>query len=753
MGGSTSCESKTLAECPNGRVKRDDEDCWSCVKADFSNTNFDPSDNYYIWQNRDANNTFTGNWPDTATFVDPGDGRDIDCFGEDSCNIEGDPILNCYGVAYPPFYVCPTYSYDHVQLPYASGCGTDFGGATQNYDTCVTGTNHPSTVQLNTDDIYNDALEGKCTHDSCDAVINTEVSGDLWSGTIDDKSYQNLSLNWCHQMIGSRCQGIMLPGIVELRDWMDEHFSELLEDQIQHITRFIAKLPNRLNAPGSTAHDSACANALDQGWSDPIQCQSFTFFNIIDGILSGLGVTTGDTNANLEWQRAVQDVLLQVIEKEGKKVGSWVPTQPDRWLLNEGEIYQKSMRKCEEGTDSYRADNCVAITLPNSTVESGYSVKSYPKYAPFDGAPDGTWLRVYGGSGESNEAVTGTHYDPADAAICDAGVFDRVERISNSTVAQIHTQFKSSVDALPVVPRSIKEKINEDVDRVFQAFNTLFATDVRIGRCGCGTQSIGVTPINVAGTLVQVAVNNQGVMWGVDHENLVWRRTNTSPTNPEGSSWDKVTTWQMRKVSVGTVAGKPLVLCTDHDNKIWWRKDVTSNTSGGAWVRVNASFYAKDVAAGPNGQVWAIRSDRRIFYRNGVSSSTPSGSSFTQVSGSLDAISVGEVGNQPMVWGINSSQGSVWWRRGLENSNMGVGWSGKFFSPTSSKFVSVSAGPSGQVVAVTETNEVFERTCVTTSNPGGTDWNKLPFSLKQVAANVPGMSWGVTSSNRVRLIE
>lgn len=101
-------------------------------------------------------------------------------------------------------------------------------------------------------------------------------------------------------------------------------------------------------------------------------------------------------------------------------------------------------------------------------------------------------------------------------------------------------------------------------------------------------------------------------------------------------------------------------------NNIWYREGITpASPTGTSWKQVDGALISLSI--GPKGQVWGCNSKDNIFFRHG-----PSGT-WKQIEGGLIDISVG---SNNEVWGV-ARNGTIWFRSGITPNNlMGTHWIG-----------------------------------------------------------------------------
>ena len=207
-----------------------------------------------------------------------------------------------------------------------------------------------------------------------------------------------------------------------------------------------------------------------------------------------------------------------------------------------------------------------------------------------------------------------------------------------------------------------------------------------------------------------------------------------------------------------------------------WQADVNQNVwqyGSAGWSLVPGAFVS--VAAGGDGEVWAIQSSGKIFRRKPLNPdgsdwmpaqppATPDGliwrpadpppSRFVwqQIAGTLASVAVGS----GQVWGTDSSQkvyrwngqgwdqlsgslvsiavgddGQVWGIDGHQNIYQ---WSGRGWNPVQGSFVSIAVASDSLVYGVNGNKQIYQR--------NGSGWTQIPGSLSSIAAG-GGEVWGL----------
>ena len=116
------------------------------------------------------------------------------------------------------------------------------------------------------------------------------------------------------------------------------------------------------------------------------------------------------------------------------------------------------------------------------------------------------------------------------------------------------------------------------------------------------------------------------------------------------------------------------------------------------------------------------------------------GKYWKKVDGQLDVVSCGQSG----VWGVNPT-GSIFYRLGT----YGGYTSGKGrWKKVDGLLNWISSGAAGEVWGVDKNGNVFRREGISSVNPTGTAWKKMPGSMKQVSIWA-GQAWAVNSQDQI----
>ena len=149
---------------------------------------------------------------------------------------------------------------------------------------------------------------------------------------------------------------------------------------------------------------------------------------------------------------------------------------------------------------------------------------------------------------------------------------------------------------------------------------------------------------------------------------MVWYREDVSHPNPEGSSWSLVETpGEVVQISCGP---HDLIWATLWEGQALVREGVCrNNPKGSYWSMVEppgSENGIMHVSAGVS-VVWAITKDRKVWFRRGVNSHNPCGTSWIEMVGEMTMVNVGL---NDQVWGISCEDRAVYFRQGVTPSEL-----------------------------------------------------------------------------------
>ncbi|CAH2307112.1 tectonin beta-propeller repeat-containing 1 [Pelobates cultripes] len=162
-------------------------------------------------------------------------------------------------------------------------------------------------------------------------------------------------------------------------------------------------------------------------------------------------------------------------------------------------------------------------------------------------------------------------------------------------------------------------------------------------------------------------------VWTVSLQGKVWYREDICHDNPEGSSWTEIDT-----------PSEVIQICCGPNDLLWaslWEGQAIvrggicrNNPKGVSWNTVEAPTPEDGimhVSVGVN-VVWAVTKERKIWFRRGVNSHNPCGTSWIEMVGEMAMLSVGL---NDQVWGIGYEDRAVYFRQGVTpNELSGKTW-------------------------------------------------------------------------------
>ncbi|OWR45032.1 tectonin beta-propeller repeat-containing protein [Danaus plexippus] len=189
---------------------------------------------------------------------------------------------------------------------------------------------------------------------------------------------------------------------------------------------------------------------------------------------------------------------------------------------------------------------------------------------------------------------------------------------------------------------------------------------------------------------------------------------------------------QVPHASPGTLS----VWAITAQGRVMYRVGVsTTSPEGQKWINVSIppNCDIKQISVGPTGLVWALLWTGRAIVRKGVTKDCLSGDAWLEVKSppetKLTSLSVG----YNVVWAV-SSDTRVWFRKGIEgyyagNSEtacMGSGW-----LEINGNMIHISVGINDQVFAVGETNKsIYWRSGITATELTGKRWRMIQANMQ-----------------------
>ncbi|XP_068610412.1 tectonin beta-propeller repeat-containing protein 1 [Brachionichthys hirsutus] len=157
-------------------------------------------------------------------------------------------------------------------------------------------------------------------------------------------------------------------------------------------------------------------------------------------------------------------------------------------------------------------------------------------------------------------------------------------------------------------------------------------------------------------------------LWAASLQGKVWFREGIHHHNPEGSSWEEVPLpGEVVQISCGP---GDLVWAVLWEGELIVREGIGRDCpKGTSWAVVespSADVGATHVAVGTN-VVWALTKDYKVWFRRGVNSHDPCGSSWISMVGEMVMINVGL---NDQVLAISCEDRAVYFRQGVSSSEL-----------------------------------------------------------------------------------
>ncbi|XP_066274625.1 uncharacterized protein [Branchiostoma lanceolatum] len=241
----------------------------------------------------------------------------------------------------------------------------------------------------------------------------------------------------------------------------------------------------------------------------------------------------------------------------------------------------------------------------------------------------------------------------------------------------------------------------------------------------------------IGGGLKFVSVGRSGV-WGVNSGDMVYYRTGTYQNEASsGTDWVGID-GSLKQIS----SGNNIVWGVSSIDEILVREGMSSSSpEGSSWQQIAGGLKQVYVSSTSN-QVWGVNSGDLVYRRAGINASNPAGTEWQQVEGQqLKFVSVGRAG----VWGVNSND-QIYYRRGTAGNEASPG----------TEWVQVSGGlkqitsGDGQVWGVSVNNMVYVRQGLTAETPQGSSWLQIEGDLKEVyVSSSSNQIWGVDAADNI----
>lgn len=229
-------------------------------------------------------------------------------------------------------------------------------------------------------------------------------------------------------------------------------------------------------------------------------------------------------------------------------------------------------------------------------------------------------------------------------------------------------------------------------------------TDVGAGPAGPAQHDKDDFWRTIVGSLKSVSVGSDGTVWGVDANNLIYRR--------EGDYWTNIP-GHLVQISVGNA------------NQVWGvdADDLIYRRDGNSWTNIPGHLI--NVSVGDDGTVWGVNRDGLIYRRDG--------NAWTNIPGYLAMISVGNSSN---VWGTDRDRNIY-------------RWSGSSWVQIPGALNTLSVASDGTVWgAARVAGSLFPVVCQVYRRDGNS-WTLIDGSLTQLSVGCKDLIWGVDSLGRI----
>ncbi|KAM3826503.1 tectonin beta-propeller repeat-containing protein 1 isoform 2-T3 [Vipera latastei] len=148
----------------------------------------------------------------------------------------------------------------------------------------------------------------------------------------------------------------------------------------------------------------------------------------------------------------------------------------------------------------------------------------------------------------------------------------------------------------------------------------------------------------------------------------IWYRNGVTHRNPEGSSWTLIPApGEAIQISCGPC---DLLWATCWEGQAIVREGIDrNNLQGTSWTLVDppvADNGILHVSVGVN-VVWAVTKDNKVWFRRGVNSYNPCGTSWIEMIAEMQMV---DVGLNDQVWGISCEDRAIYFRQGITPSEL-----------------------------------------------------------------------------------
>lgn len=189
---------------------------------------------------------------------------------------------------------------------------------------------------------------------------------------------------------------------------------------------------------------------------------------------------------------------------------------------------------------------------------------------------------------------------------------------------------------------------------------------------------------------------------------------------------------QMPYASPGTLS----VWAITAHGRVMYRTGVsTTSPEGQKWINISIppNCDIKQISVGPTGLVWALLWSGRVIIRKGITKDNLTGEAWLEVKSPTEAklmsISVGYNAS----WAV-SSDTRVWFRKGMEGSNAGtseIAATGTGWLEITGNMIQVSVGINDQVFAIGESDKcIYWRSGITPAELTGKRWRMIQANMQ-----------------------
>lgn len=196
--------------------------------------------------------------------------------------------------------------------------------------------------------------------------------------------------------------------------------------------------------------------------------------------------------------------------------------------------------------------------------------------------------------------------------------------------------------------------------------------------------------------------------------------------------------------------GIMLVWAVTAQGRVFFRSGVsTTSPEGRKWIPISTECEISQVSVGSSGLVWATCHNGRGLVRSGVTRDNPQGKTWLEVKPPKNDLKLIQVSvGTDSVWGITNDN-HIWFRKGVNGATAGISEdaaTGSGWIEMVGNMSSISVAPNDQVFAVgSEDRNVYFRSGVSMADPTGKKWKQIQCQM-QMSRNSSNMSLSRRSS-------